>query len=285
MSWKKRDDLSAFGDRLRRLMAEKSLHEVATAFYNTGLIKVTPRNSKKERTAFDKRDSAIGSIEKRIREHLNADGPDCLQGEYVLAYCKYFNCSTDYLFGFTDVKSPDIDIRKICERTGLSEQAVTILCEHTETQNGQSEIHRCWSRLLEGDGFLRIPFDWVTAFNEACEVLKCDAAVTAIDTVLKGEDPSSIEYNMIAVKKKPILKTKDGHYAAYYGMLNKIAQGVTSIMDDLVEQQIAERKVPEQAFDDLFLQYRNELYALKGEPEKIERPKDGEFRFNKHFMV
>ena len=36
MSWKKRDDLSEFGDRLRRLMADKSLHEVATAFYSSG---------------------------------------------------------------------------------------------------------------------------------------------------------------------------------------------------------------------------------------------------------
>ena len=285
MSWKKRNDLSDFGERLRRLMADKSLHEVATDFFCTDLIKVTPRNIEKERSLSEKRDSAIGSIEKRIREHLNAAGPECLQGEYVIAYCKYFKCSADYLFGFTDVQSPDIDIRKICERTGLSEQAVTNLCERIKNQGSQSEIHRCWSRLMEGDGFLRIPFDWMAAYNEACEVIKCDAAVTAIETVLKDEEPESIAYNLISMKEKPIQKTRGAHYAAYYGMLHKLSQDVTNLLDGLVEAQITEQQVSQKALSDLSRQYQNELYAAKGEPEKIERTKDGAFQFNTHFMV
>ncbi len=229
-----------------------------------------------------RRYSAIGSIEKRIREHLNAKDSKCLQGEYVWAYCKYFSCSTDYLFGFTEVKSPDVDIRKICEKTGLSEQAVIKLCNHTESQDGPSEIHRCWSKLLEGDGFLGIPFDWMAAYDEASEVVKCDAAVAAIETVLQNKDPSSTEYQLLAIKKKPIQKAKEAHYAAYYGMLYKLTQDVTTIMNNLVQRKIDEQKVFEQAVEDLTRQYRNEL---NGATKTSEHAENGVFRFNKHFIV
>lgn len=285
MSWKTRKDLSAFGSRLRKLMGGRSLHEVATSFYDDGLIKVVSRSTNKERSLFDKRDSAIGSIEKRIREHINADGPECLQGEYVKAYCRYFNCSSDYLFGYTDVQTPNVEIRKICERTGLSEKAVKNFCDQTENQGGQSVVHRCWSRLMESDGFLNIPSDWMVTYDEACEVLRCDAAVKAIETVLKNEDPQSLHYNFLAIKEKPIQKSREAHYAAYYGMLHKLSQDVTTLLNVLIQEQIAENQVHEQALNDLTMQYQNELYAINGEKEKIIRPKDEEFHFNKHFMV
>lgn len=283
MSWKKRDDLSDFGERLRGLMAGKSLHEVASDLYNSGLITVTPRSSKKERSAFDKRDSAIGSIEKRIREHLNADGPKCLQGEYVIAYCKYFNCSSDYLFGYTDVKSPDVDIRKICERTGLSEQAVNQLCDQVELQGGPSSVSQCWSRLMEGDSFLTIPFDWFAAYNEAREVFHCKAEIEAISTVLANEDPTTVEYNLIDIKKKPIDKVGQGHYAAYYGLLYKLSQDVTHELDSLAEQQIDEDHVYEEALKDLTMQYQDDLCAMKKQPVPKRSPT--EFRFRKHHMI
>ena len=68
-------------------------------------------------------------------------------------------------------------------------------------------------------------------------------------------------------------------------MLYKLAQNVTGILDGLIEEQISEEHYYEQALEDLTCQYRNEYYVRKGEPEKVERPKDGEFRFNKHFMI
>ena len=283
-SWKTRNDLSPFGDRLRKLMKGKSIRQIARDFHEAKLIVVNPRKPEWDHVD-EKEKSAIGSIEKRIREHINADGPECLQGEYVIAYCTYFNCSTDYLFLRTNVKSSDMQIREIKKKTGLSEQVVTQLCELLVEQGGETNVHRCWSKLMEGDTFFGIPFDLSTAHNEACEVLKCDAAVEAIETVLKYEDPKTVEYNLIDIKKKPIQKTKDGHYAAYYGMLYKLAQNVTGILDGLIEEQISEEHYYEQALEDLTCQYRNEYYVRKGEPEKVERPKDGEFRFNKHFMI
>ena len=43
---------------------------------------------------------------------------------------KELNCSTDYLLGFTDVKSTDQNYKTVHEITGLSDEAITFLKEH-----------------------------------------------------------------------------------------------------------------------------------------------------------
>lgn len=40
---------------------------------------------------------------------------------------KYFGVSTDYLLGLSNLKTPDVDIQKACELTGLSDDAIKIL--------------------------------------------------------------------------------------------------------------------------------------------------------------
>ena len=45
------------------------------------------------------------------------------------------NVSTDWLLGLTDQKTPDINLRAVCEYTGLSEKSVEILHSHSEIAN------------------------------------------------------------------------------------------------------------------------------------------------------
>lgn len=40
---------------------------------------------------------------------------------------KYFNTTTDYLFGLSDVSTTDVDIKQVCDYTGLSEEVVEAL--------------------------------------------------------------------------------------------------------------------------------------------------------------
>lgn len=42
---------------------------------------------------------------------------------------KYFGVSTDYLLGLSNLKTPDVDIQKACELTGLSDDAIQLLQE------------------------------------------------------------------------------------------------------------------------------------------------------------
>lgn len=55
---------------------------------------------------------------------LYATGQSTPDIDILLKIAQYFHVSTDYLLGLTDVKTPDIDIRAICEKTGLSEEAI-----------------------------------------------------------------------------------------------------------------------------------------------------------------
>lgn len=47
--------------------------------------------------------------------------------EYFVVFANYFGVSTDYLLGLSDVETPDIKLRYICDYTGLSENTIKIL--------------------------------------------------------------------------------------------------------------------------------------------------------------
>jgi len=45
----------------------------------------------------------------------------------LVAICDYLNVSSDYLLGLSNVKTQKLDIKAMCEKTGLSENAITNL--------------------------------------------------------------------------------------------------------------------------------------------------------------
>ena len=121
-------DLSKFGNRLWDLMACKDLdtaHKLANALYDGNYITVKQR--KKHESLFDKKKSAVDSIEHKINKHINSETPSILQADYAKAYCDFFQCSYDYLFGQSTIKYIDLDIRKNCEYLDLSEESVKSL--------------------------------------------------------------------------------------------------------------------------------------------------------------
>ncbi len=58
---------------------------------------------------------------------------NCINGRYkpevdnLEKMADYFNVSTDYILGRTDVKSPDTTIQGVCELLGLSEEALNVI--------------------------------------------------------------------------------------------------------------------------------------------------------------
>lgn len=283
---KNHDDLTQFGNRLWTLMSKNGYdtpRKLAIDLFNAGLVTVNSKPNEYT-TEEEIRKNAIGSVEKKIAKHLHASAMTTVQGEYIVAYCSHFGCSADYLFGNTNVQSGDPDIRNACKVTGLSEQAITQLFTTLDEKNGEATfIHKCWSHLLESELFHGMPFDWASAYHEAVECLKCKAAVEAISEVLKDEDPSSISYNLVAIKEKPIDKAGQEHYAAYYGMLYKLAQSITNSLDTLVEQQTNENKVYEKELEQMKWQFQVELCEGTGKP--VPPKPDGELRWNTHIIT
>ncbi len=52
--------------------------------------------------------------------------------EVLSKIAKYYDVSTDYLLGLTKVKKPDIEVRAIAEKTGLSQQAIDTIRGYKE---------------------------------------------------------------------------------------------------------------------------------------------------------
>lgn len=52
------------------------------------------------------------------------NGKKPVKDDLIVKICDYFDISADYLLGRTDIKSSDLNVRCVCEQTGLSELAV-----------------------------------------------------------------------------------------------------------------------------------------------------------------
>ena len=107
------DDEKIFYNRLWKLMEERNLstaRELAQALYAEEIVPVD--------SASEDEISIIGSMTRRIQEHLNLEGTDKLQGRYVKAYCDFFGCSADYLFGLSSIKSENPDVIDFVKHQG-----------------------------------------------------------------------------------------------------------------------------------------------------------------------
>lgn len=116
-------DLTLFKNRLWKLMVEKHIYttkELAKMLYNLNLVTVRQKPSYDEPSKIH--GNAIGAIDKKIQDHLKADTAKKLQGEFVIAYCTFFGCSSDYLFGFINCATHDMQF--IHDYTGLSEDTI-----------------------------------------------------------------------------------------------------------------------------------------------------------------
>ena len=61
-------------------------------------------------------------------------------GDNLEKLADYFNVSTDYILGRTDVKSPDTTIQGVCKYLGLTEQAVNIIAELSKHHSNLSDF-------------------------------------------------------------------------------------------------------------------------------------------------
>ena len=55
--------------------------------------------------------------------------------EQLLKITEILGVSADYLLGLSDVMTPDVEVKEMCNYTGLSEEAVYILHRETELKN------------------------------------------------------------------------------------------------------------------------------------------------------
>ena len=78
--------------------------------------------------------------------------------EHLAVFAKFFNVSTDYLIGLTDVSSIELELKAVCDYTGLSEDAILSIKDtllHADSMYGVSKegYIRSINQLLTNDEF------------------------------------------------------------------------------------------------------------------------------------
>lgn len=81
---------------------------------------------------------AIDTIYKRVKVDLRNTDFKGTNGKYLLAYCKFFHCSADYLLGL--IEMPTHTETDIHAETGLSTEAIERLIEWNEKSKLQHSV-------------------------------------------------------------------------------------------------------------------------------------------------
>ena len=249
MAIKNDENLSPFGQKLLGLMLEKDCKTpkaLAEKLLEAKLVSVKTRktDNKEVKKIIRVTDNAVGSVEKKILRHLKSSDATCLQGEFVNAYCKFFDCSADFLFGYTNIRTPDVEIRRICEVTGLSEEAVDCLRKNKSDASDENTLSYTawWAELLNGDSFYGIPTSWMDYANRLVEIKDIDKHIESAEkasaeveleliTKLLFDDDNQKTLRMIKKEKE------DSALGAYHKMLFCIEHFLNQYANEWAEQQ------------------------------------------------
>lgn len=252
MALKKDPSISKFGKRLFGLIEEldqKTLDEedkikspkgLAEKLYSMGMVHVNT-NLENGNSPEKNYDNAILSIEKTIVQHIKTGIIKDKKGEFLIAYSRFFGCSTDYLLGLTDIRDPDIEVRRICQLTGLWEDDVTRLIE--SKKKGHFDVIERWSLLMSSDLYYSIPEDWSTLLEETAIRIQKEVELEGLEwkeRQLNGSERLDVQNDIQGTREEI-----RSHNAAFYGVLSKISRNV----ENLIEQEIKT----------VFQSYREEL--------------------------
>ena len=231
------DDEKIFYNRLWKLMEERNLstaRELAQALYAEEIVPVD--------SASEDEISIIGSMTRRIQEHLNLEGTDKLQGRYVKAYCDFFGCSADYLFGLSSIKSENPDVIRFCEATGLSEKSVRRLIEDLP-EDIKRDLVGFWSNVLESNLFYEVPLEFHQMCYELGQYRIAQDQIKAINMAAKKMDNSDTFVDTWrAMMESNYLKEAQPHEGAYHMHLNELLVNVTACLENWVDEYVPTHK-------------------------------------------
>lgn len=242
------DDENIFYNRLWKLMEGRKLstaRELAQALFAEGIVPV-------DSTSEDEV-SITGSMTRRIQEHLNLEDTDKLQGRYVKAYCNYFGCSADYLFGLSSIKSGNPDVIKFCETTGLSEKSVRRLIEDLP-EDMKRDLVGFWSGVLESNLFYGVPLEFHQMCYELGQYRIAQDQIKTINMAAKRmENSDMFVKTWRAMMEGNYLKEAKPHEGAYHMHLNEILVNVTAYLEKWADEYVPihKKEIQQYFYDDL----------------------------------
>lgn len=126
----------SFGERLEYLMKEAGINiakkgadrELSIRMYNEGVFQYNSED-------YDTKNKNIDTARRRIEEHRKVASASEISGRWLKAYCDYFHCSADYLFGYIELSTHEKT--NINKATGLSDKPIQVLQEMKESPFGR----------------------------------------------------------------------------------------------------------------------------------------------------
>ena len=231
MALKNDPDLTPFAKRLVSLMGEDGPRDLAKKLLEANLVSVSFRGDINNPAHLEnKDDNAIGAVEKKIQRHIKQGDPKEVQGEYIIAYSKFFNVSADYILMNTDIKTPDVETRRICDLTGLHESVVLRLID--SRKDTTSPVASMWSILMSSPLFDTLPEAIINTANQHMYELNIEAEIEASQwalTKVRGKDILSVREDLEGESER--LQEKK---AAVAGLIYKISRDVTNFIENYI---------------------------------------------------
>lgn len=222
------NELPPFGRRLMELAIEKECDTpilLAHALYKSckDLVEPATRRNKKGQIVKDEQHD-IDAIRRMVQRHFNAEKAAEVQSNYLLAYSRLFDCSLDYLYGVSKVKSIDLSVQDICEKLHVDEKMVLSLMEEFDPDPEVFSPTTWWSDMLSSDLFSVIPRAWQFYCMEELTSRDLEKKIEAIK---KAEESASdsVYRTMMEVRRISLEKMQSGRYsdcAGAYGRLTSI---------------------------------------------------------------
>ena len=134
-----------FSDRLKKRAFKKGLNDavdLAIALSENVALRalIQPRssanNSKdkndgQQEVAYKsgKKPSSLGATQyntilRHVQDHWKTSDPLKIPNKYIVAYSLLLDCSTDYLYGLTQIETANMQDKEICDKTGITEEAL-----------------------------------------------------------------------------------------------------------------------------------------------------------------
>lgn len=76
-----------------------------------------------------KKPSSLGATQyntilRYVQNHWKTSDPQKIPHKYIIAYSLLLDCSTDYLYGLSSIETANMADKEICEKTGITEEAL-----------------------------------------------------------------------------------------------------------------------------------------------------------------
>ena len=251
---KKAEKYNTFGKRLLAVANARQMGDtgiLANVIYSNKRCReiVKIRKHKEHTNPYEE----VEAIRRNIQNHLTQDKyyeAWKVPSQYMYAYSIILDCSLDYLYGTSEIMSSDLEVADICQKTGLSEDAVNCLVENMSEDDADPDEENVfsytswWSNLLCGDSYYAIPISWFSYASRIVEMNDITKQIRGSDRAEKEVDISDVytsllfnedgKHKSLQIKKRNL---EDSFLGAQHRMLSCMEHFLLDYAEEWAEKQ------------------------------------------------